>query len=361
MKLFAKYPWILSLLLVLMLAAWLASGILQAGPSSSEQPESKAVEKNLTPKVRTRQIEAQTINTNILLYGRTEANRSATLRAEISGRVIEILAPRGQRIKQGTPIIRLSVDDRKQQLDFAKAQLQQRQIEFEGSKSLSNEGYQGKAKLAQSYAALKESEALVARLEKEITNSLIKAPFNGVIDLRHVEVGDYVSIGDPVAIIQDHDPMIVRGDASQQDIQALFVGQKAKVRLTGKRIHQGEIRYLASTSDAKTNTFRVEVSIPNSKQKILAGLSAEMELALEEVEAQKISPALFSLDEDGVIGIKWVKENIVQFTPVNIVKSESDGVWITGLDRQTQLITVGQAFVRKGDVVESSPETSADS
>ena len=79
------------------------------------------------------------------------------------------------------------------------------------------------------------------------------------------------------------------------------------------------------------------------------------------MKAQKISPALFSLDEDGVIGIKWVKEDTVQFTPVNIVKTESDGVWITGLDTQTELITVGQAFVRKGDVVEASPESSTES
>ena len=361
MKFVGRHPWILSLLLVLLLSAWLASGMLEAENATATQTESKNVEENIIPKVRTRQVDAQTISRNIVLYGRTEANRSATLRAEISGRVLEILAPRGQRIQKGSPVIRLSLDDRKQQLEFANAQLAQRQIEFEGSKSLSNEGYQGKAKLAESYAALKESEALVARLEKEIANSVIKAPFDGVIDHRHVEVGDYVSIADPVATIQDHDPMIVRGDASQQDIQALFVGQKATVRLSGDQVYQGQVRYLATTSDTETNTFRVEVSIDNPDQKVLAGLSTEMHLELGEVKAQKISPALFSLDEDGVIGIKWVKEDTVQFTPVNIVKTESDGVWITGLDTQTELITVGQAFVRKGDVVEASPESSTES
>jgi len=74
---------------------------------------------------------------------------------------------------------------------------------------------------------------------------------------------------------------------------------------------------------------------------------------LKEIDAIKISPALFSLDENGVIGIKWVKDSIVQFNTIDVIKTEIDGVWIKALDPDIKIITVGQAFVRKGDKVDA--------
>ena len=71
------------------------------------------------------------------------------------------------------------------------------------------------------------------------------------------------------------------------------------------------------------------------------------------MSAIKISPALLALDEQGNIGVKSVKESIVQFTPIEIIKSDSDGIWLTGLGEQADIIVLGQGFVRAGDKVEA--------
>ena len=63
-----------------------------------------------------------------------------------------------------------------------------------------------------------------------------------------------------------------------------------------------------------------------------------------------------ALDEDGVIGVKWVKDKRVQFTPIDVVSNDVDGAWIKGLEDRVELITVGQAFVREGDEVETIAE-----
>jgi len=351
MKTISKYPWIISIFLILCLAAWLTSGMIQADPEKKEvEPEQQKV---AIPKVRVRQINPEPVTQSIILYGRTEPSRSAILRSEISGRITKLFVAKGQQIKKNDPLIQLDLNDRDKQLASANARLAQHRLEYEGSRSLSIKGYQGKAKLAKSQADLKQTEALVAQLKDEIKNTIIRAPFDGVIYDRTVEIGDYVSVGEQLADIIDLNPLIVRGDASQHNIQSLFVGQKAFVTFANNNRKTAKVDYVSSMSNQETNTFRIEVSLDNPDLKTLAGLTSEIEIPLQEVNAIKISPALFSLDESGVIGIKWVKDNIVGFSAIKVIKTESDGVWISALDPDAQVITVGQAFVRKGDIVEA--------
>ncbi len=349
MKTLGKHPWIISLLLIICLTVWLASGMTQANPEIKVEKETKTI----LPKVRIRNISAKPVTQSIILYGRTEPGRSATMRAEVNGQITHIYARRGQTVHKNDPVVRLALNDRDKLLASAQARLAQHKLEYEGSRSLSIEGYQGKAKLAQSQADLKESEAQVAQLEKEIKDTLIVAPFDGVIYERSVEVGDYVNVGEALAEIIDLNPLIVKGDASQQNISSIYVNQKATVKFSNGQKHHAKVKYVSAMSDPQTNTFRVEVSLDNSKHDILAGLSTEIEIPLAEEDAIKISPALFSLDEQGVIGIKSVEQGIVQFNPINIIKTEADGVWISAPDPEIKIITVGQAFVRKGDKVEA--------
>ncbi|MCP4078431.1 MAG: efflux RND transporter periplasmic adaptor subunit [Gammaproteobacteria bacterium] len=349
MKILSRYPWIISLFLILSLATWLATGLLQAAPEKNQpKPATTPV-----PKVRVQKISPQKVHQSIILYGRTEPSRSTVLRAELSGRITEIYATRGQRIKKNAPVMRLDLNDRDKQLIYVEARLAQHKLEFEGSKSLSLKGYQGKAQLAQSQADLKETEARIAQLKKEIKNTLLRAPFDGVIYDRTVELGDYITVGEQLADFIDLNPLIVRGNVSQQNIQSIYLKQKALVTFAGNIKKTGKVHYISSMSNTQTNTFRIEVSLDNPDLKILAGLTTEIEIPLKQIDAIKISPALFSLDENGVIGIKWVKHNTVQFSTIDVIKTEADGVWIKALDPDIKIITVGQAFVRKGDKVDA--------
>ena len=350
-------PWIISLILMLALSAWIASGSMEnQDPAATQAAESTESEEKKPVTVRVRPAIPQLVDQSVVLYGRTAPNRAVTLKTETNGRVTEILCERGAPVKAGQPLLSIALNDRQQQLDHARAQLAQRKLEYEGAKSLSTKGFQGKTQLAERKAALKETEALIARLKQDIDNTMIRAPFDGVLQDRHVEIGDYISTGDPVAQVADLDPIIVRGDVTQSDVQYLQSGQQALVTLSNGAHYSGHIRYLASISDEETNTFRVEVSLDNTDNRIFGGLSAELEIPLGKVQAVRISPSLMALNKEGVIGIKWVKEGVVQFTPIEVVKSDAKGTWISGLDQAAQIITVGQGFVRVGDQVETTPE-----
>jgi len=262
------------------------------------------------------------------------------------------MAERGSTVRKGDPIVRIAMQNRRQRLAHAKKLMAQKLIEFEGARKLSDKGYQGKVHLAKTSAELEDAKAMITLLELDIENTIIRAPFDGVLAERYIEVGDYLAIADPAAMVVDLDPLIVRADVTQADVSKLGRGQSAEVRMLEKPIRRGEIRYLASIADENTNTFRVEVALDNADFQTLAGMSAELNIALEETLAIRISPALLALNETGDLGVKWVDKQEVRFTPIDLVKSDAEGAWITGLGEEVTLITVGQAFVREGDRVE---------
>jgi len=350
----AQRPYLIAALITFVLVLWMASG-----PSVAEQKSDiKAKipshdEKQVTAQVKVETRLGQHIHKTIELYGRTEPDRITTLKAEVRGKIIEVLAKRGSKVSKGQIIAKIALNDLPAQLTRSKALLNQREVEYRGALKLNEQGYQGKVHLAQSYAALESVHAEIKRLELDIANTIIRAPFAGVLNTRYVEVGDYVASGDDIAMIADLDPLIVRAHVTELQISQLSVGQVAQVSLLNGEQAQGTLRYIASVGNDATNTFKIEVAIDNKEAKLLAGLSSELAIDLDKMSAIKISPALLALDEQGNIGVKSVKESIVQFTPIEIIKSESDGIWLTGLGEQADIIVLGQGFVRAGDKVEA--------
>ncbi|WP_448553480.1 efflux RND transporter periplasmic adaptor subunit [Thalassotalea montiporae] len=363
---FAERPYVIAIIIALLLVLWMASGIGQdnklqtniEGNSSSVVAEtSKKAQQAPIPKVKVETRMAVPVFDTVELYGRTEPDRTATLKAEVDGKIVEVLAKRGATVKQGDVIARIAINDLQARLTEAKALRAQREIEHQGATKLHKDGYQGRAQLARAVAELEAVKATIQRLEIDIANTVIRAPFDGVMNTRYVEQGDYVKDGDQIAMIADLDPLIVRAHATENQITQLQTGQVAHIELLSHQQADGEIRYIASVADDATNTFKIEVAIENADNQLLAGMSGEVTLPLAEVDAIKVSPALLALDEQGNIGIKTVVDNQVVFTGINIVKSESDGIWLTGLGKQADIIVLGQGFVRAGDMVEAVFDT----
>ena len=347
---FAERPYLIAVMISVALILWMASGIMQA----QEIPEQASSHKDIPiPKVKVETRLAENVSNVVELYGRTEPDRVATLKAEIAGQIVEILAERGAQVKKGQPLARIAINDLESRLKQSKALLKQREIEYKGTKRLNADGYQGEVQLSRAYANLEAVKAEIKSLEIDIANTVIRAPFDGVLNTRYVEQGDYVARGDDFAMIADLQPLIVRAYVTENQIGNIKTGQMADIRLLNNTDATGKIRYIASVADDNTNMFKIEVAIDNEQQNLFAGISTEVSVGLQQVDAIKISPALLALDEDGNIGVKTVLDSQVQFTPIDIVKSESDGIWLTGLGKQADIITLGQGFVRAGDTVEA--------
>ena len=93
-----------------------------------------------------------------------------------------------------------------------------------------------------------------------------------------------------------------------------------------------------------------------SLPQVPAGVSAQVTIPTGEATAHRVAPSIISLDESGQLGVKTVVDGQVVFHPIRIVKTEIDSVWVTGLEDEVTIITVGQGFVRDGEEVRAEPQ-----
>ncbi|HBM14585.1 MAG TPA: hypothetical protein DD390_17975, partial [Rhodospirillaceae bacterium] len=173
--------------------------------------------------------------------------------------------------------------------------------------------------------------------------------FDGIIESRTVEVGDYVQRGDEIARIVDFDPIVVTIQVSEREINRVELGVVAPIELVSHESLTGIVSRIATTADNATRTFEVELEVENEDAALRDGVTAKVRLPAQQVMAHLISPALLTLDDQGTVGVKAIDaESRVIFYPIDIVEDTADGMWIDGLPQKVTLITVGQAFVAPG-------------
>lgn len=356
---FSEKPWLISLFLLILLSLWLGLGILKA-------EENKSIPSNSSPdiplaKVVYQSFIAEPTTRNIELYGRTAPDRKARLGAEVGGRISALQIKKGQMVKRGQALVKIDEGDLNMQLERFQAQYRVKQKEFKAAQSLKSRGLQGEVAYATAQAALTEAKAMVENAQLALKNTVVRAPFDGVIEHLHIELGDYASVGDPIADLIDLSQLVIEADVSERHIQQLQMDQSASVRFINGQVEQGKVRFISRMSSVATNTFPIEILLPNKDFSIPAGISAEVELALEETRAIKVTPAMLALDERGNLGVKVLEnKESIKFVPIQLVKAQQDGVWLSGLGDSVDIVTIGQGFVRDGDTVQAISQLDID-
>ena len=252
----------------------------------------------------------------------------------------------------GDLIVRLDMRDRQARLAQARASVEEFQTTYDAQLKLQNEGYVSETELAQIIAKLEGAKTELLRAELDLDYIDIRAPYDGALATRDVEIGDFVRAGDIIGNYVDNTKLIVSASLAEQDGQYVSVGDIGQARLVTGQVVDGTIRFVSPVADVSTRTFVVELEVPNPDGSLPAGVTAEIRISGEPVMAHKVSPSLLNLETDGSLGVKTLDENNkVVFNPVEIARSETDGIWITGLPEIARIITVGQGFVIAGQAV----------
>lgn len=366
----------IAIIIALVAAGWLGSGIFRSeisevigsdlaaatpddaatapvsdAPSATEASQPTAHEKHALA-VQSQTYRAENRPVDIILRGRTDSVRTVQLMAETSGTIVKLMKGKGDRVKPGDRIAQLSLQDREARRLEAVALVKQREIERNAAVKLTQKGYKSETAAAAAEAQLDAAKAALKRMEVEISQLVIRAPFEGTISARQVQLGAFVGIGDPVVTIVDQDPILIVGNISEREVGSIAVGSQASATLIGGREVSGKVRFISPTADAATRTFRVEIEAPNPDGAIRDGITAEIRLATGTAPAHRLSPAVLTLDDRGVLGVRTVGPGeIVRFMPVSILAEGGDGVWVSGLPETVEVITVGQEYVKDGEKV----------
>ena len=329
---------------------WLGSGIVSGGARHSDTSTANVAE---IPQVQVQRLAARHRDADIVVRGRTQALHSVDVKAEVDGVVEALHFEKGDFVKAGQVLCELRVNDRAAKVAQARAQVAETDEKHNADLALAKVGYLAKTLLAESDTALQTARANEQTAELDLAHTQIRAPFDGLIDDRYVNVGDLMHNGDKCALLIAPEPFLAVGELSEHDVGSVKPGDTAVAKLVTGDTVQGRVRFIANRADSATRTFRIEVELPNPDAKLRDGVSADIRIPVKNVQATKISPGILVLSDNGVVGVRTVEKGIVHFKPVQIISDNPDGMWVTGLPDDSEVITVGQEFVSEGSRVKA--------
>jgi len=341
-------------------------------------------------KVVVQKSQARMIDSAVILRGETQAARSVTVRAETSGQIINDPLRKGHVVTAGDILCQIDPGVRSSALADARARLASAQaripetaarvaeanarldearINFNAANKLSETGFASETRVASAQAGVRSAEAAVATAtsgleatksaiqsaeaavesaQKELDRVTITAPFGGLLETDTAELGSLMQPGAACATIVQLDPIKVVGFVPETALSRVTIGAPARAKLTGGRIVQGLVTFISRSADPVTRTFRIEIDVANTDQSISDGQTAEIVIAAEGDNAHLLPQSSLTLNDVGTLGVRIVVANTARFVPVTLVRDTIDGVWVTGLPAQADVIVIGQEYVRHG-------------
>lgn len=343
----------ISLILAFFLGLWMLSGFFK---SSREESSTTSVAKTQEVfRVNVLSSQAQEKAIPLVVTGITSPNRTVNISSKTSGVIEKIMIKKGTPVKKGTVIAQIDPKTSELNLKGAKAEAQQQSFNTRIKRKLYERGFSSEAGMLQAEALQAGANAKVEKAHQDLAYTKIIAPFSGIVDKNFVELGTFVQPGNPVFTLLDLDPLLIGVHIPEHFVRDVKIHSTAQVEIGGQTV-LGKVTYKGASSNQQTRTFPVELSLSNPNPSIPAGLTAKVTLEVGKSKIHQVPPHVLTLKTDGSLAAKHVgADNKVIETPVTIVFSEEEKLWITGLPDMVKLITHGQDYVNQGQVVDPVP------
>jgi RND family efflux transporter MFP subunit len=348
-------------------------GIAIVGLLGWRLTQSLAVKKSVTnkvaiPTVSVTQVGVSTVPTTIEIIGTINARYDMPIGVEgDGGRVSAIYVEAGDHVKRGQLLARLDVSVLTPQVANLKAALEQSRAEADlataeynralavgASGALSVEETQRRKSTSVTAAAkVKVAEAMLAEAEAKLARAEIRAPSDGLILTRAVEVGQTATPGGPALFrLSENGEVELRGQVAEQDLPLLKVGQDVSVKLTGSpRVYPGRVRLLGAIIDPQTRLGMVRVSLQPDAN-LRPGAFARAEVTVSNAERTVLPQTAVLTDEKGSYVLVVDAGNKLERRTVHVSGVAGNGVTISdGVKYKEEVVATAGAFLQSGELV----------
>ena len=287
-------------------------------------------------------------NPTIKAIGSLAPVQGVTISAELEGTVMEIAVDNGATVAAGDLLIRLDTQVEEAQLDAAKAR-------------------RDLAKL-QADRALSQSLADVAAIEANIAKRTIRAPFDGRVGIRQVNLGQYVSRGTPLIPLQKLDPVFVNFYVPQRSLPLIGIDQSVDVTVDAfpNTVFEAKVSAINPQVDSDTRSVWVQAVLPNPGEKLRSGMFARVEVTLPQINNVVVVPSTSIAYASYGNSIYVIEETetaqgrtslIARQQPVELGAKRGDMVAVTkGLNGGETVATAGVFKLRNGLPVQINNE-----
>lgn len=241
--------------------------------------------------------------------GTLTAVNGVAVSASVAGLVREIAFESGQKVRKGQLLLKLDTDVEMGDLRSAIADADLAKVTAERQRALTKSEAVSKAAVDKAEAELKVREAKVAGIRATIDKKSVFAPFDGVLGVRKVDLGQYLQPGQAIVSLQDLSVMLADFTVSQKDLAAIAVGEP--VRMTTDawpgRTFDGTIEAVEPTVDSRTGMVAARARFPNPEGTLRPGLFARIEIArpaIAQAVTVPVSAVAYSLHGDSVFVVK---------------------------------------------------------
>jgi multidrug efflux system membrane fusion protein len=300
--------------------------------------------------------------------GDLAAVHQVNVTSDVSGRITDILFTAGTEVKAGSPLIQLF--DAPEQADLAsfKAQATVAQLSLDRAKQLASRQFGPQATVDSTQAAFDQANAGIARTQAVISQKLVRAPFDGELGVRRVEVGQFLTAGTQIVTLTDLSMLYLNFTVTEKDSGNLKVGQTVRILVDAYpgRTFEGKITTIEPQIATDTRNIRVQATIENPDKILKPGMFATTTVVLPDkppVVTVSETAVDYTLYGDSVYLITDKKEDDGK-TSLTAVRTfvrtgnriDGRAEILTGLKAGDRVVAVGQLKLQSGAVVTISPD-----
>jgi membrane fusion protein (multidrug efflux system) len=222
--------------------------------------------------------------------GTLAAVQGVTVSADLPGIVARIAFDSGRTVRKDEVLVQLDTRQEEAQLAGAEAQLQLARLNFERMQGLVAQDAVSRAEFDAAAAAQTQAEARLREIRATIERKTIRAPFTGVLGIRQVNLGQFLTGGDPVVPLQSLDPIYVNFGVPQQQAGQIRLGRTVRITLgeLEGEVFTGRVSAVDSVVDEATRNVQVQATLANRAGRLKPGMFAQAQVLLG--QSQQVVP-----------------------------------------------------------------------
>jgi len=312
------------------------------------------------------QVHTSRLQRGLPLTGTLAPRSEARVNARVAGELVMMSVREGQAVKRGQVLARIDqtevqarVAAREADVEAARAQLVLAQKNRSTQQALLDRNFisrnafdatQSSHEVAE--AKLRAAQAELALAEKSRGDSVLAAPFDGVIAERHARQGERVSVDAPVVTVVDLSRLELEAPVPAAQIARVKVGQAVTLRVEGHdaREFSGRIERISPATAAGTRSINVYAVIENREGTLRGGMFAQGRLVWDEIDNALLIPATAVREEAGATVVYAIEAGAVRRKPVKVSEADAQGQVqvFAGLQPGASIVRINLGTLREG-------------
>lgn len=287
--------------------------------------------------------------------GTIEAVRQVTMSPEVAGRITDIHFEAGDIVVAGDVLVSMNDDQEKADLEIYKAQAKLAELNLNRSSKLVDVAAP-RSTVDQYRASLDEAKGAIARTEALIAKKTIVAPFDGVLGIRQVDLGQYLNPGESIVTLTDLSDLFINFTLPEQTLADVKVGQEVNLTVDAypKTVFKAFINAIEPQVGEETRTVKVQAQMKNPNDVLSPGMFAKVKVSLPEGETAAIVPETavdFTIYGDSVYVLRVPEDPAQQKNEQGEALYKAERLYVKTGTRFDNKVAVIDGSIKAGDKV----------